>query len=173
MLSCLKEYLKELLRHYWTLGVGTVGGLIGLCLDIFTALTIPPWIWTTLFVVALLIAQFLVYYDVYSSVSVERHIQPGRRRALPAITKARKEGESLLEKVNYMKDYEIMTNRVLVSNWVKDTYAKIQKYDQSLAERFGDTDELDARPEYGFKVSAFLQQKLEILRAIYADIKRY
>ena len=172
MLSCLKDYLCDLLRHYWALGIGFFGGLLGLCLDVFTTLKIPPWVWITVFVSSLLIAQFLVYYEAFSSVDSDRHISPGRRRAMPTIAKARKDGEGLLEKIGFMKDYEITTNRALVANWVKDTFSKIKKYDLSLAERFGDTDELDARPSHRFIVSDFLRQKIEVLRAIYSDVRR-
>jgi len=173
MWTCLKEYLRQLCRHYWTLGIGGVGGVLGLCLDVFTSLSVPAWLWSTSFIAALVIAQFLVYLEAYSSITTDSHITPGRRRALPTIARSIREGESLHAEIKFMKDYEISLSRDRVAKWVKDTFAKIQKHDQSLAERFGDTDGLDARPAYAFYVTVFLRSKIELLNTMSADVKRY
>lgn len=58
-------YFAALARWWWVLMIGPIGAIIGLGLDIFTKVTIPPWGWAMLLVAGVALAQMLVAFEAW------------------------------------------------------------------------------------------------------------
>lgn len=63
--SAIWEYLRGIGAHWWPWVVGVFAGGAGLLVNIVTDLSIPIAVWIGVPLVGLVLAQFLVYYDVW------------------------------------------------------------------------------------------------------------
>jgi hypothetical protein len=60
----VREYVRKVLRHMWTVIVAVAAGLIGIVESIDNKLKVPVWIWLTVFGLGLVYAQFQAFHDV-------------------------------------------------------------------------------------------------------------
>jgi len=60
----LTEYLKSVLKRWWWLVVGLIGGLLGLAPLVGINLEIPSSVGWLIFFIGLFVAQFLAYHDL-------------------------------------------------------------------------------------------------------------
>jgi hypothetical protein len=63
MRPIIEEYICDVLRWWWVIVIGIVGGIGSYILKIWPG--IPQWVWISLPVLGLIIAQFLAYKKLW------------------------------------------------------------------------------------------------------------
>jgi hypothetical protein len=65
MVQIIKEYVLDVLHWWWVIVIGIAGGIGGCVLKIWPEFPIPQWVWISLPVLGLIIAQFLAYKKLW------------------------------------------------------------------------------------------------------------
>ncbi len=72
VLKSIREFGRKIIRHWYSVTVGVVGGILGIVNAVFAAtaeprtvpLSIPLWLWLPLLAAGLLVAMFWAFHDV-------------------------------------------------------------------------------------------------------------
>ncbi|MCJ7510800.1 MAG: hypothetical protein MUP14_07940 [Dehalococcoidia bacterium] len=67
-----REYVLLVARRWWVIGVGVIAAVIGIALNISRDVQVPVWLWVSLALVALSVAQFLVACEIKKGSAEER-----------------------------------------------------------------------------------------------------
>jgi hypothetical protein len=60
----VREYVRKVFGHLWTVIVAVAAGLIGIVESIDNNLKVPVWTWPTIFALGLVYGQFQAFHDV-------------------------------------------------------------------------------------------------------------